>query len=174
MASADGQPIWLSVDGEVVTAESGVRQGKHERGLVHGLDVGRAISRGHARDYGSFTWVPGSRSRSGERIVTASPMCGGTATRQGLAVRPVQVPEDDCEPCRLPGRQLARLAMTDLPLPRRGGTGPRSAPPGGAGIPRRAHHLQAVPPPGSTAPERPARLPATPGRAPAGKAPPPP
>src|SRR5260370_23858948 len=120
MASADGQPIWLSVDGEVVTAESGVRQGKHERGLVHGLDVGRAISRGHARDYGSFTWVPGSRSRSGARIVTASPMCGGPASPQGLAVRPVQAPAEDCKPCRLPLRQTARPALTATPLPRPG------------------------------------------------------
>src|SRR5260370_1443683 len=103
MASADGQPIWLSVDGEVVTAESGVRQGKHERGLVHGLDVGRAISRGHARGYGRFTWVPGSRSRSGERIVTARRMCGGRASGQGLAGRPVPGAEDDGKPWRRPG-----------------------------------------------------------------------
>ena len=31
---ADGQPIWLSVDGEVATAESGFTQGKHPQGLV--------------------------------------------------------------------------------------------------------------------------------------------
>ena len=32
--SADGAPIWLSVDGEVVTAEPGFRQGKHPRRLL--------------------------------------------------------------------------------------------------------------------------------------------
>jgi undecaprenyl-diphosphatase len=32
--SADGQPIWLSVDGEVATAESGFTQGKHPHGLL--------------------------------------------------------------------------------------------------------------------------------------------
>ena len=31
---ADGQPIWLSVDGEVATAESGFTEGKHRLGLV--------------------------------------------------------------------------------------------------------------------------------------------
>src|SRR5258708_6838918 len=71
-------------------------------------------------------------------------MCGRAASRQSLAVRPVQVPEDDCEPCRLPGRQLARLAMTDLPLPRRGGTGRGSVPRDGGAIRGREHELQAV------------------------------
>jgi undecaprenyl-diphosphatase len=32
--SADGQPIWLSVDGEVATAESGFTQGKYPHGLL--------------------------------------------------------------------------------------------------------------------------------------------
>ena len=32
--SADGQPIWLSVDGEVATEESGLVQGKHRHGLL--------------------------------------------------------------------------------------------------------------------------------------------
>ena len=31
---ADGQPIWLSVDGEVATAESGFTQGKHRQRLI--------------------------------------------------------------------------------------------------------------------------------------------
>jgi diacylglycerol kinase family enzyme len=31
---ADGQPIWLSVDGEVATAESGFAESKHPQGLV--------------------------------------------------------------------------------------------------------------------------------------------
>jgi undecaprenyl-diphosphatase len=30
----DGRPIWLSVDGEVATAESGFTQSKHRHGLV--------------------------------------------------------------------------------------------------------------------------------------------
>jgi hypothetical protein len=34
VSSADGQPIWLSVDGEVATGESGFTQGKHRQGLV--------------------------------------------------------------------------------------------------------------------------------------------
>jgi len=34
VASADGRPIWLSVDGEVATAETGFRQSKHQRGLL--------------------------------------------------------------------------------------------------------------------------------------------
>jgi undecaprenyl-diphosphatase len=32
--AADGQPIWLSTDGEVATAETGFTHGKHPRGLV--------------------------------------------------------------------------------------------------------------------------------------------
>ncbi len=32
--AVDGQPIWLSVDGEVATAESGFTQGKHRHGLL--------------------------------------------------------------------------------------------------------------------------------------------
>ena len=32
--AADGQPIWLSTDGEVATAESGFVHGKHLRALV--------------------------------------------------------------------------------------------------------------------------------------------
>jgi undecaprenyl-diphosphatase len=32
--AADGQPIWLSTDGEVVTAESGFVHGKHPHALV--------------------------------------------------------------------------------------------------------------------------------------------
>ena len=28
------RPVWLSVDGEVATAESGFTQGKHRRGLL--------------------------------------------------------------------------------------------------------------------------------------------
>jgi undecaprenyl-diphosphatase len=31
---ADGQPIWLSVDGELATAESGFTQGKHRQRLI--------------------------------------------------------------------------------------------------------------------------------------------
>ena len=31
---ADGQPIWLSVDGELATAESGFTQGKHLQRLI--------------------------------------------------------------------------------------------------------------------------------------------
>ena len=31
---ADGQPIWLSADGEVATAESGFTESKHPQGLV--------------------------------------------------------------------------------------------------------------------------------------------
>jgi diacylglycerol kinase family enzyme len=34
VSSADGQPIWLSVDGEVATGKSGFTQGKHRQGLV--------------------------------------------------------------------------------------------------------------------------------------------
>jgi hypothetical protein len=34
IASADGAPIWLSVDGEVATAEPGFRQGKRPHGLL--------------------------------------------------------------------------------------------------------------------------------------------
>jgi diacylglycerol kinase family enzyme len=34
VASADGRPIWLSIDGEVATAETGFRQSKHQRGLL--------------------------------------------------------------------------------------------------------------------------------------------
>lgn len=34
VASADGAPIWLSVDGEVATAEPGFRQGKRPHGLL--------------------------------------------------------------------------------------------------------------------------------------------
>jgi hypothetical protein len=32
--AVDSQPIWLSVDGEVATAESGFAQAKHLRGLI--------------------------------------------------------------------------------------------------------------------------------------------
>jgi hypothetical protein len=32
--SGDGQPIWLSVDGELATAESGFTQGKHRQRLI--------------------------------------------------------------------------------------------------------------------------------------------
>jgi diacylglycerol kinase family enzyme len=32
--AADGGPVWLSVDGEVATAETAFTQGKHERGLL--------------------------------------------------------------------------------------------------------------------------------------------
>jgi undecaprenyl-diphosphatase len=32
--AADGQPIWLSTDGEVATAETGFTHSKHPRGLV--------------------------------------------------------------------------------------------------------------------------------------------
>ena len=32
--AVDGAPVWLSVDGEVATAESGFTQGKHHRGLL--------------------------------------------------------------------------------------------------------------------------------------------
>ena len=40
--AVDSQPIWLSVDGEVVTAESGFAQAKHPRGLsVHRRAAGR-------------------------------------------------------------------------------------------------------------------------------------
>jgi undecaprenyl-diphosphatase len=34
ISSADGRPVWLSVDGEVATAESRFRQGKDPRGLL--------------------------------------------------------------------------------------------------------------------------------------------
>jgi len=34
VSPADGQPIWLSVDGEVATAESGFTQGKHRQRLI--------------------------------------------------------------------------------------------------------------------------------------------
>jgi diacylglycerol kinase family enzyme/membrane-associated phospholipid phosphatase len=34
ISSADGAPVWLSVDGDVATAESGFRQGKHPAGLL--------------------------------------------------------------------------------------------------------------------------------------------
>jgi len=34
ISSLDGSPIWLSVDGEVATAEPGFRQGKHPHGLL--------------------------------------------------------------------------------------------------------------------------------------------
>ena len=32
--AVESQPIWLSVDGEVATAESGFAQAKHPRGLI--------------------------------------------------------------------------------------------------------------------------------------------
>lgn len=32
--AVDDQPIWLSVDGEVATAESGFTEGKHRQRLV--------------------------------------------------------------------------------------------------------------------------------------------
>jgi hypothetical protein len=34
ISSVDGSPIWLSVDGEVATAEPGFRQGKRPHGLL--------------------------------------------------------------------------------------------------------------------------------------------
>ena len=45
ISSADGAPIWLSVDGEVATAESSFRQGKR----AHGLMVYRRASANRAR-----------------------------------------------------------------------------------------------------------------------------
>ncbi len=45
ISSTDGAPIWLSVDGEVVTAEPGFRQGKRPHGLLVYRSAG-SVSRG--------------------------------------------------------------------------------------------------------------------------------
>jgi undecaprenyl-diphosphatase len=45
ISSADGAPIWLSVDGEVATAEPGFRQGKRQHGLLVYRSAG-SVSRG--------------------------------------------------------------------------------------------------------------------------------
>jgi diacylglycerol kinase family enzyme len=45
ISSADGTPVWLSVDGEVATAEAGFRQGKRPQGLLVYRRVG-SVSRG--------------------------------------------------------------------------------------------------------------------------------
>lgn len=34
LASADTEPVWVSIDGEVATAESSIRHAKRERGLL--------------------------------------------------------------------------------------------------------------------------------------------
>jgi len=34
VASADAEPAWVSIDGEVATAESSIRHAKRERGLL--------------------------------------------------------------------------------------------------------------------------------------------
>jgi diacylglycerol kinase family enzyme/membrane-associated phospholipid phosphatase len=45
ISSADGVPIWVSVDGEIVTAEPGFRQGKRQHGLLVYRSAG-SVSRG--------------------------------------------------------------------------------------------------------------------------------
>jgi hypothetical protein len=34
LTSADTEPVWVSIDGEVATAESSIRHAKRERGLL--------------------------------------------------------------------------------------------------------------------------------------------
>jgi len=60
ISSADGAPVWLSVDGEVASAETGFRQGKHPRRLLVYRSADSAIG---AMPAAAPRWLRGSRSR---------------------------------------------------------------------------------------------------------------
>jgi hypothetical protein len=81
-ASSPGGALTSSI--RLILAAPCARETRRLR-QVHGLDVGRAISRRHAREiYRSFTWVPGVTLAIGGTDSDGEPDVGGRRTGKAL------------------------------------------------------------------------------------------